>query len=81
TFACLAALALICSAVAYLLYFKLMAEVGPTRTLTVTFLSPLCAMVAAYLALGELITPQMCLGAGVIVLATLAVNRPAPRAA
>jgi drug/metabolite transporter (DMT)-like permease len=78
----LLAVALLCSAVAYLLYFKLIAEVGPTKTLTVTFLSPMFAMAAAYLALGETITVQMCAGAVVIVLATLAVNRPsAPRAA
>jgi drug/metabolite transporter (DMT)-like permease len=80
--ASLGALSLICSAVAYLLYFKLMAEVGPTRTLTVTFLSPMFAMVTAHLALGETITAQMCAGAVVIVLATMAVNRPAaPRPA
>ncbi len=33
-------LAIICTAVAYLLYFTLIANVGPTSTLTVTFLSP-----------------------------------------
>jgi drug/metabolite transporter (DMT)-like permease len=33
------ALALLCTAVAYLLYFYLLSSVGPTKTLTVTFLS------------------------------------------
>lgn len=33
-------LAVLCSAVAYLLYFRLIANVGPTSTLTVTFLAP-----------------------------------------
>lgn len=33
-------LAILCTAVAYLLYFTLIANVGPTNTLTVTFLSP-----------------------------------------
>ena len=33
-------LAILCTAVAYLLYFTLIANVGPTSTLTVTFLSP-----------------------------------------
>jgi drug/metabolite transporter (DMT)-like permease len=35
-----AALALLCSAVAYLIYFRLMTDVGPTKALTVTFLIP-----------------------------------------
>lgn len=34
------ALALLCTAAAYLLYFRLIASVGPTSTLTVTFLAP-----------------------------------------
>lgn len=73
----LAALALLCSAVAYLFYFKLIAEIGPTKTLTVTYLSPVFTMVTASLAFGETITAQMVVGAAVIVLATMAVNRPA----
>ncbi len=34
------AIGVLCSAVAYMLYFRLMADVGPTRTLTVTFIIP-----------------------------------------
>lgn len=68
-------LALLCSAVAYLIYFRLMAEIGPTRTLTVTFLSPIAAMVVARVFLGEAIHMQMVLGMGTIVAATMMVNR------
>ena len=34
------ALGVVCSGVAYLLYFRLLADIGPVRTLTVTFLIP-----------------------------------------
>ena len=38
-------LALLCSAVAYLLYYRLIADIGPTRALTVAFLMPMFGMV------------------------------------
>ncbi len=58
----LLALALMCSAVAYLLYYRLLANVGPTKSYTVTFVIPIFGMIWAYLFLGEPITPQMILG-------------------
>ena len=73
----LLALALVCSAVAYLIYFRLMAEIGPTRTLTVTFLSPVAAMVVARIFLGETINTQMIAGMVIIIAATMVVNRSA----
>src|SRR4029450_6645703 len=33
-------LALLCSSIAYLLYYRLIADIGPTRALTVAFLIP-----------------------------------------
>lgn len=71
----LAALAIVCSAIAYLIYFRLIAEIGPTRTLTVTFLSPLFAMLAGHWILGEVVTAQMLIGVAVIIASTLMVNR------
>lgn len=38
------AFALLCSAVAYLIYYRLIADIGPTKALTVTFLIPAFAM-------------------------------------
>jgi drug/metabolite transporter (DMT)-like permease len=73
------ALALLCSAVAYLLYYRLIADVGPTRATTVTFLIPLFGMVWGALLLGEIITPAMIAGCALIVGGTVAVLRPAPR--
>ena len=61
------ALAMLSSAVAYLLYFRLMADVGPTRTLTVTFLMPAFGMLWGALFLGEAITPPVLAGAALVV--------------
>jgi drug/metabolite transporter (DMT)-like permease len=79
----LAALALLSSAVAYLLYFRLIRDIGPTRTLTVTFLMPAFGMTFGALALGESITLPMLAGAALVVAGTALVLRPpaAPRAA
>lgn len=65
-----AALALLCSAVAYLIYFRLMSDVGPTKALTVTFLIPLFALLWGYLFLGEAITLSTLAGCAGVVLAT-----------
>lgn len=46
-------LAVLCTAVAYLLYFTLIANVGPTSTLTVTFLSPGFGVLFGVALLGE----------------------------
>ncbi len=70
------ALAILCSAIAYLLYYRLMQDVGPTRTLTVTFLIPLFGMLWGALFLHETITLPMIAGCALIVAGTLAVLRP-----
>jgi drug/metabolite transporter (DMT)-like permease len=72
------ALALLCSAVAYLLYYRLIADVGPTRAMTVTFLMPLFGMLWSVLFLAETITVPMLAGCALIVGGTaLVVRRPA----
>lgn len=74
------ALALLCSAVAYLIYFRLMADLGPTKALTVTFLIPLFALLWGYLFLNEHITVNTAIGCAGVVLATwLVVFQPAPK--
>jgi drug/metabolite transporter (DMT)-like permease len=49
-------LAVVCSAIAFLLMFALIAEVGPMRTTTITYLNPAVAIVAGAVVLGEQIT-------------------------
>ncbi len=72
-------LALLCSAIAYLLYYRLIADIGPTRALTVTFLMPVFGMAWGALLLDETITMAMVAGCALIVGGTYAVLRPAPR--
>ena len=49
-------LAAVCSAAAFLLMFALVAEVGPMRATTITYLNPAVAIVAGVLVLGERVT-------------------------
>lgn len=65
-----AALALLCSAIAYLLYFRLIHDVGPTKALTVTFLIPLFALLWGNIFLNETITLNTIIGCAGVVLAT-----------
>lgn len=77
TVANLAALALVCSAVAYILYYGLIRDIGPTRAATVTFLMPALGMLWGVLFLGESVTAPMIGGALLVVAGTAAVLRPA----
>jgi drug/metabolite transporter (DMT)-like permease len=70
-------LGLLCSAIAYLLYYRLIVAAGPTRALTVAYLIPAFAMVWGVLFLGESITPTMLFGCVLIVGGTAAIVRPA----
>jgi drug/metabolite transporter (DMT)-like permease len=68
------AFALLCSAVAYLIYYRLIADVGPTRALTVTFLIPVCTMLWQYLLLRQAVTASMIVGAALVLLGTFLVT-------
>ncbi len=63
-------LAIACTSIAYLLYFRLIADVGATRALTVTFLIPLFAVGWAWIVLNEHPTPRMAIGAALVLIAT-----------
>lgn len=65
------ALAGLCTALAYIMYFRLMSRVGPTNAVSVTFLIPLFAMLWGALFLQEAVTAQMVAG-GAIVLVGIA---------
>ncbi|HEU0075937.1 MAG TPA: DMT family transporter [Dehalococcoidia bacterium] len=67
-------LALLSSGVAYLLYYRLLADVGPSKALTVTFLIPAFAMLWGAVFLEETITLTMLLGTAVIIGGTLLVT-------
>lgn len=63
-------IALLCSAIAYLLYYQLIADVGPTKALTVTFLMPVFGMIWGALFLRETITVHMIVGTVLILAGT-----------
>lgn len=74
------AFALACSGVAYLIYYKLIADIGPTKALTVTFLIPVFAMFWGLLLLHEAVSWSMVMGAAVILAGTyLVAGRPGGR--
>ena len=60
-------LALLSTAVAYLIYFRLMASVGPTKTLTVTFLVPVFGVLFGVLLLGDPVGVGTFAGMGIIL--------------
>ncbi len=55
---------------AYILYFRLIANTGPTNAITVTYLIPLFAMVLGAVVIDEPITLPMVIGCAVILLGT-----------
>jgi drug/metabolite transporter (DMT)-like permease len=61
-------LAVLCTGLAYLMYFRLIAHVGASRAITVTYLIPLFAVIWGALFLDEALTSSMAAG-GAIVLA------------
>lgn len=69
-----AALAFACTGVAYILYFRLIAHVGASQAMSVTFLIPAFAVLWGALFLGEAITPVMVAACGVILLGTALVT-------
>jgi drug/metabolite transporter (DMT)-like permease len=65
-----AALALFCTAVAYILYFRIIASAGPARAVAVTFLIPVFGVLYGAIFLNELVTSTMLVCGAVIVLGT-----------
>jgi drug/metabolite transporter (DMT)-like permease len=68
--------ALLCSAIAYVIYYRLISRVGPTRALTVTFLMPVFGMLWGALFLNEEITLGMIGGVVTILSGTFLVVAP-----
>lgn len=64
------ALALPCTGVAYVLYFRLIANVGAARAITVTFLVPAFAVLWGALFMGEAVGTGMLAGGVVILIGT-----------
>jgi drug/metabolite transporter (DMT)-like permease len=67
------ALGILCTGLAFLLYFRLMRDIGPTRTLTVTFLIPVFGVLWGAVLLGEPVGWTLVLG-GICVLTGIALT-------
>lgn len=74
--AAMAALGFLCSAVAYMLFFRLIADLGPLRSLTVTFLIPPFGVLWGALFLNEAVTMAHFFGGCFIALAVWLVCKP-----
>ena len=66
----LLAVGVLCTGVAYVLYFRLISKVGAAGSLTVTFLIPVFAVFYGMVFLGESVTPWMLFCGAVILLGT-----------
>lgn len=69
------ALAVVCTAAAFMLLFALVTEVGPVRATTITYLNPAVAVVAGALVLGEPVTVWTVVGFVLVVTGSYLVNR------
>lgn len=64
------ALGVLCTAIAYLLFFRLIQNVGPSKAVSVTFIIPIFAFLWAYWLLGEVVTVRMWIATVIILLGT-----------
>lgn len=68
-------LGLVCGAIAYLLYFRLINDIGPTGALTVTYLVPIFGVAWGVMFLGETISHGMLAGGALVIAGTVMVLR------
>ena len=75
-------LAVVCTALAFILFFALIAEVGPVRATVITYVNPAVAAILGVAVLGEHITAGMVIGFALVlagsVLATGRAPEPVP---
>ena len=73
-------LAVVCSAAAFLLFFALIAEVGPVRATVITYVNPAVAAVVGVLLLNEHLTGGMLLGFALVLAGSVLATGRAPEA-
>jgi drug/metabolite transporter (DMT)-like permease len=70
------ALGLFCTGIAYLPFFTLIRDIGPSRTLSVGMIVPLLGIFWGWLLLGEVVTLAMLAGAALVLIALALVMKP-----
>jgi drug/metabolite transporter (DMT)-like permease len=73
-------LAVVCSAAAFLLFFALIAEVGPVRATVITYVNPAVAAVVGVLLLNEHLTAGMLLGFALVLAGSVLATGRTPEA-
>src|SRR5919202_1159704 len=73
-------LAVVCSAAAFLLFFALIAEVGPVRATVITYVNPAVAAVVGVFLLDERLTTGMLLGFALVLAGSVLATGRAPEA-
>jgi drug/metabolite transporter (DMT)-like permease len=79
--AALAGLAVICTALAFVIFFALIAEVGPARASVITYINPAIAVTGGVWLLGESLTVPMVVAFALILGGSVLATRPGQREA
>ena len=72
----LAGLAVVCTATAFMLFFRLIAEVGPARATVITYVNPAVAVALGVAVLGEPLTPAIVAAFALILAGSVLATRP-----
>jgi drug/metabolite transporter (DMT)-like permease len=75
--ASIAILGVVCTAVAFVLFSALIAEIGPVRATVITYINPAVASVLGVLVLNESFTVWMAIGLGLVILGSILATRGA----
>ena len=73
-----AVLGAVCTALTFILFFSLVAEVGPARTTVITYINPAVAVILGVLVLSEPITLGLIIGFPLILLGSFLATRKGP---
>ena len=72
----IATLAIVCTAIAFLVFAALIDAVGPVRSTVITYINPAVAAVLGVVVLNETLTPAMLAGFALVTLGSVLATRP-----
>lgn len=78
TWLAVALLGVLCTALAFIVFFALIGEVGPSRSTLITYVNPAVAVVLGILVLGEPVTLGLAVGFPLVLLGSWLATRRAP---